>query len=1128
MKLINGQLLYSPSDLITFLESPFASWMDRYHLEVPGAVEPDELTASEKLVANAGTTHEANFLKQQYRDGRTITEIPTASGTAKAEKLTAKALQSDIDIIFQARLHGERFAGWADFIVRSHDNRDEWEIWDTKLARKMKGTFLLQLCAYAEILEEMTGRRPKVVRAVLGDGTIHAHRTEDFFDYYLETKERFLAFMEAWTPDISQRPVPEPSAEHRRWSSHAEAWLLENDHLSLVARISKGQRVRLEAAGIHTLTDLATACSIRRPGKIPEKAFLAMQEQAALQKSTREKRAKDPDAPADFRVMAPEADRQDLGLGGLPPAHPADLFFDLEGYPLVENGLEYLWGVTYRDNGRQRFRDWWAHDPKEERIAFERFVDWAHARWITYPDLHIYHYANYEIAVLKRLMSRYGSREEKVDDLLRNSVFVDLYKVVREGLRIGEPSYSIKYIERLYRPRRTNEVATAGESVVQYGNWMESGQGREPASSPILKEIRDYNKDDCDSTLELAEWLRLLQSKAGIRYTKNTQNEPVTSEESPKAIGDVALRLDQIDGLDYAAINTTDPIESKLAKTLRDFVGFFPRDNKPIWWRWFDRLQSTDEQLFEDIACIGGSTLLAPEGQAEKGSLIFDYAFDSTQDTKLRSGNKVAPTANRFARLSVESIDTTKGFFQVKLSKKSFHEKLNGRMPEVTSWIPDEFVPPGVLETSLNTQINAYLDTGYLHKPIRQFLLRQPPPSLDTTMASSLQRSLLTTLRMDGELLCIQGPPGTGKSTTAAAVVLSLIEAGHSVGLCSGAHKAIQNLLAKVSAKSKGTIGMIYKGSSNEEDEPDIPGLVVAKSNDGLFDYRLSGIIAGTPWLFARDEAVGKLDFLFVDEAGQMSTAHLIAMGRCARNIILLGDQMQLEQVSNAIHPNSAGHSSLEYYLDGARVIPRQKGIFLPVSYRMQPDLCRIVSEIAYEGELHAKGTGGRHLKWPQPQTALPRDRGLCFVPVPHEGNIQASEEEANTIASLTNSLLTATLHGIGNPRRLAIEDVLFVAPYNMQVNLLRQTLPEGARVASVDKFQGQEAAVVILSMCGSFGEYGSRGIEFILNRNRLNVALSRAQVLAIMVGDPRIASTATQSIKRMAEISTFAKIKRW
>lgn len=1131
MKKHDNGILYSPSDLITFLESPFASWMDRWYLEDPQAITPDKLTESEQSVTAAGDRHEEEQLYKFRNEGWSIAEISMSKDVDLAEALTDEALASDHDMIFQARLRGGAFAGWADFMVRDSEDPTRWEIWDAKLARKMKSYFIIQLCAYADMLEQMTGQRPLTLRVLLGTGKTESFRTEDYYDYYLELKERFLTFMEFWQADLTQRPVPDPSAEHRRWSSHAEEWLNTVDHLSLVARISKGQREHLENAGIRTLAALAEAKDTDRPKRIAVPIFERLREQAALQKSTRERRAVDPDAIADYNVLQAAPDRPDLGLGALPPADPADLFFDLEGYPLIDGGLEYLWGVTYLDSGKRHFKDWWAHDSQEEKAAFEGFIDWAYARWRANPGLHIYHYANYEIAVLKRLMSRYGSREEEVDDLLRNGVFVDLYKVVKEGLRVGEPSYSIKYIERLYRPQRTNEVATAGESIVQYANWLNSGQGTCPATSAILREIRDYNQDDCDSTQELADWLRGLQRDERIYFHDPKTEEDDASSYSPAdSIQEaIARKKDQQTSLDQFKKQAPDEGSRRLATLLSDFVGFYRRDAKPIWWRLFDRLASTDEELKEDIACIGDAVLASPQGEPFKQSLLFEYTFDPGQDTKVRIGDKLFPTFNHKASVEVYSIDTYKGTVTLKISRSQLQKSFEGEMPPRTSFIPKEFVSPGVLETSLNEQIDKFSETGEIHPALRQLLLREAPPSLAPFQQQDAQaRALQTALRMKGELLCIQGPPGTGKSTTAATIIADLIGQGHSVGISGSSHKAILSLIRKIAEKMGTDFSAVYKGNSTDNpDAEEIAGLLIVKDNGNAFSQFDGTILAGTAWLFAREEAEGLLDYLFVDEAGQVGTANLIAMAPCARNLILLGDQMQLEQVSQAVHPGMAGDSCLNYFLGGERVIPESQGIFLPISYRMQTDLCKIVSEIAYEGKLKSKGTDHRKLVWPEGNGALHQDRGILFHPIEHTGNVQASEEEVQEIVALTKQLLKANLQEKETLRPLGIDDILFVAPYNMQVNLLRSHFPEGAKVASVDKFQGQEAPVVILSMCSSFGEYGSRGIEFILNRNRLNVALSRAQTLAIVVGDPRISTTPSQSIPRIAELSTYANLKR-
>ena len=290
-----------------------------------------------------------------------------------------------------------------------------------------------------------------------------------------------------------------------------------------------------------------------------------------------------------------------------------------------------------------------------------------------------------------------------------------------------------------------------------------------------------------------------------------------------------------------------------------------------------------------------------------------------------------------------------------------------------------------------------------------------------------------------------------------------------------------------------------------------------------------AGLIAGTAWLFAREDMKERLDYLFVDEAGQVSLANLAGMSRCAKNIVLMGDQMQLEQPIQGTHPGESGQSALNYYLQDHATIPDTLGIFLGVSYRMNPDICRFISDMAYEGRLQAAPENqAQRLALPADGAKLVRqDCGIVFSPTEHDGNTQGSDEEVARIAEIVTELLGRSLTDRdGKTRRLTLLDILFVAPYNMQVRKLQERFPD-ARVGAVDKFQGQEAPVVIISMCSSAGEFGSRGLEFLLDKNRVNVAISRAQTVAIVVGDPRIATTAASTVEQMEKLNLFCKLVR-
>lgn len=437
--------------------------MDRYYLENPDAVTPDEDSEEDRLIAETGQKHERAVLAVLKSAPAEVVEISTKS-SATARQETISAIESKSPVIYQAALYSGQFAGFADFLML--DQQERYQVWDTKLARSPKPYYAIQLCCYAEMLTQMTGV-PVSERfgIILGTHERIEFRLEDFIHYYRHIKQSFLAMQDEFTGRLSDRPEPLPRADHRQWTSHAEQFFKERDHLVQVAGITVGQIKKLNKAGISTMAQLAQAESRTVP-KLSQDTVGTLVAQARLQCATRADRTKNADVPPQYEMLPYlGSNGEPTGLAALPPADPADVFFDMEGYPLAPGGLEYLFGVCNWNSQKQayEFRDWWAHDRDGEKQAFEGFIDWVYAQWKSHPGLHIYHYADYEVSAVRRLSTSHDTRQDQVDDLLRNEVFVDLYRIVRQGLRIGEDSYSIKAVERLYRPKRNTEVATAGE-----------------------------------------------------------------------------------------------------------------------------------------------------------------------------------------------------------------------------------------------------------------------------------------------------------------------------------------------------------------------------------------------------------------------------------------------------------------------------------------------------------------------------------------------------------------------------------------------------------------------------------------------------------------------------------------
>jgi superfamily I DNA and/or RNA helicase len=277
-------------------------------------------------------------------------------------------------------------------------------------------------------------------------------------------------------------------------------------------------------------------------------------------------------------------------------------------------------------------------------------------------------------------------------------------------------------------------------------------------------------------------------------------------------------------------------------------------------------------------------------------------------------------------------------------------------------------------------------------------------------------------------------------------------------------------------------------------------------------------IIGGTAWAFARPELRASRDVLFVDEAGQVSLGNLVAMATAAKSIVLVGDQVQLSQPIQGAHPGESGRSALDHLLAGHAVVPPESGIFLSKTWRMHPDLCAFVSGAFYEGKLVSEaGCAVQRLVLFENAHPALKHAGLSLFPVVHTRCRQKSEEEAWIAREILSSLLgQRVVDRNGKERPMTLRDVLVVAPYNMQVNQLRTILPDGARVGTVDKFQGQEAEVVIVSMTTSGAEDMPRDVSFLLSRNRLNVAISRARCLAVILASPGLLNLVANNVEEM------------
>ena len=1129
MQFKNNSIFFSPSDLITFMDSTFASHMERSRLEdnsYSKLMDPQDPIL--KNLQNKGFEHEDAFLASLISEGKNVSIIENIEATDKLNQ-TRMAMQNGADVITQAYLERDNFGGVADFLIKVSGKSllgdYHYEVWDTKLSKKMKPYFAIQLCCYAEMLEKEQGLKPNKVAVVLGDKNINYLNTQNYFSYYKTLKSNFLSFHSDWK--VNLQPDPAETSTHGRWSQYAESLLINRRHLSLIANITKSQIKRLESVGIKTIDDLIKS-TVKTIPKLNRNIFDRLKAQAKLQISSEGKNK------PHFKILAHDNLRS-IGLSLLAPHSDFDIFFDIEGFPHIEGGLEYLWGATYFNKlGERKFIDFWAHDSIQEKQAFADFVDWVFDRWRKDPSMHIYHYGSYEVTALRRLMGRYGIKEYKVDTLLRNQVFIDLYNVVRNGVLIGEPSYSIKNVERIYREKRETEVASGGESIVVYEEWRSSPDGLTWQTSEVLNAIREYNIDDCNSTQELAEWLRKEQSSHKIKHLKHISNDAEIEDEEETEL--TKLR----ENLLNKASEEKDNNKKNVIQNLAWILEFHKRENKPTWWKLFDRLGLTEIDLLDDMDCLVGlkrtkTKAFLPTPRAR--NYVYEYTFDQNQPFKGQSKS--------YYVLGEDKLKVTAFKSNLEEGVIALQSKISP--PNRITLVPDQFVRPDPIPNAIQDVIETIIKSDFSSSAIVDFLCRKPPNFINGPKNSILEDGLAgdefineivkVANELDNSYLCIQGPPGAGKTFTARHIIADLISKGKRIGISSNSHKAITNLMGGVADHlfENKIDGQLIKVGGDEEDlifSKDIVNFRKdAKSCEN--DLNNSSIcIGGTAWLFCNNlltekEGVRKFDYLFIDEAGQVSIANLIGMSRVAQNIILMGDQMQLGQPIQGSHPDESGQSILEYLLEDNSTISPEMGIFLPETYRMHPDICGLISNQVYDSRLNAAEITNMHIV-NVPKEILPIRHGIHFVPVIHQGNTQSSEEEVAVIKNLAENLIHAPYwpkNKDGKTRFIGWSDILIVAPYNYQVNLLKAALSPDAKVGSVDKFQGQEAPIVFLSMCASDANESPRGIEFLFSKNRLNVAISRAQSLVIIVGSPDLAKTSANNLNQMELINFFSEI---
>ncbi|HEX5827783.1 MAG TPA: TM0106 family RecB-like putative nuclease [Candidatus Limnocylindrales bacterium] len=1209
MQLIDGRPVYAATDLVGFLACAHRLALERAAMvglvRKPIRNDPSiELVAKRGLEHERryldDLRAEGRRIVEIEKDGSAVAPLGTGEVTTprdagadlrEAAAQTLGAMRGGADVIYQATFFDGRWRGHADFLLRRDHEPGEpdsafgayhYEVADTKLARHVKAGAILQICSYVEQLAAIQGRQPEYLYVVLGgrQRPTDRQRVDDYMAYYRRVKAEFSAAVGLPGDDttgIAYPPAgsyPEP-VEHCdvcRWSPSCRAQRRGDDDLSLVAGATSRQRKALKARGVATRRDLATLAVPMRPALegVSVESLERVRDQARIQ-------VRGEDAGEVLWELIPVERTEEgvpvpgRGLLGLPEPSPNDLFLDLEGDPFaLDDGVDYLFGILEPGVAEDdpawldpaggptpKFHAIWSLDDAgqvtwaAEKAAFERTIDLIIERWEADPSLHVYHYAAYERTALGRLAQRHGTRELEVDRLLRGEVLVDLFRAVRQGIRASVESYSIKRIEPLYSLKREVELKDAGSSIVAFETWLELGPDAPVEDGPtILAGIAGYNRDDVVSNWRLRDWLEDRRRDLQVQE-REIFARPVADDGAPSAqLG--AKDQHVLDLMERLAgdvdpdplVRAGDP-DANGRWLLAQLLAWHRREDKAAWWRFFELLKLSEDELIEEREPIGGLRVIG-EPRTEKRSLVWTLGFP-IQDHKLDAGLAVSDPATGDDAGEIVRVDDVRGILELKRGPK-----LDG-VPMPRALVPDLVVPTkeqaeSLLRTGewvaahgLSAPAGAEAGGPDLGAARALLLRRRPAPAegregdLRLPGETGLQAAVRLATRLDGAVLPIQGPPGSGKTHTGAHMIAALVADGRKVGVVANSHKVIGNLLEKVADEAALLEVPVRIGQKPKNgQQPTFRGATVIGDNAGVeaaLRHDRVDVVGAVAWTWARNEMASPepvLDVLFVDEAGQMSLANVLACAPAARSIVLLGDPQQLDQPTQGSHPPGAERSALAHLLGDRATIPATDGLFLEETWRLHPRICDFTSDAFYAGRLRPRPGNERQLVATDRLTLFADGpaldgTGLRYVPVTHAGNATDSAEEAAAIVRLVGDLLAANPRWT-NPRgetvQVTIDDIVIVAPYNAHVAEIERAFAAAGIanpfVGTVDRFQGQERPVSIYAMGTSAPDDAPRGMEFLYSRNRLNVATSRARCVAAVVCSPALLRVACRTPRQM------------
>ncbi|MDA1196157.1 MAG: TM0106 family RecB-like putative nuclease [Planctomycetota bacterium] len=1152
MRILDDQLVLSPSDLANFLTCRHRAGLDLAvaHKQLTRPVSSNPYAA---ILKKHGEEHEQAYVESLRAQGLRVVEAGVsgaagatgAAGAAGALRVTLDAMKGGVDVVVQARLEGQGMAGWAD-VLRRVENPSALGAWsyeaqDTKLARETKGGTILQLSAYSDMLAGMQRAAPDRFHVVTPIGA-EAYRLADFAAYYRMVRSAMERELATGHERLIAGHYPEPvdACQVCAWEGRCETRRRRDDHLSYIASSGRSHRVELTAQGIGTLTAAAEmpVPVTFKPARGARETYDRLGHQARVQHQQRtEKRP--------IVEMLPI--EEGVGLRRLPEPSVGDIFLDLEGARFArEGGREYLFGIA----DAASYRAWWAVDDAQEKAAFEDLMDLISAACKVDPGMHVYHFNHYEPTAFKKLASRYVTRVEELNELLRAERFVDLYPIVRQAVRAGVESYSIKKLEQYYEFTRQVSLADVHQPLIAVEMALES-KAPDAIDQTIRDAVQGYNEDDCRSTLALRNWLERLRDDA-IATGADVPRPVAEKKEPQKKTIEMQQRAEALRARLLATVppEAADPAHADHATWLLAYlVDWHRREVNAEWWEFFRLRDLPEEDLYDERKAVAGlefkervSEVLRKNTGKPTGSVIDRYSYPP-QDIEVK-GKLNLQTGKTFGAIEAHNRD-----------ERTLDVRKGETMADVhpRAAFAADSVSVDVLQEAVMRLADSTLSIpGALDQCGPQLLLSKPPRLRSGRFAAAPSESaqdfaVRISTDLDRTVLPIQGPPGAGKTYIGAQMILAVVKAGKKVGVTATSHKVIRNLLDEVVSQAGKTGQTVKVGAKPSEPSEKAGPIVEFSDNDAPLAAISCGevdVLGGTAFLWAREEFADAVDVLFVDEAGQMSLANVLAVSHAAESIVLLGDPQQLDQPEKASHPDGVGISALEHVLGGRETMPADRGIFLPITWRMSPTITVFTSELFYERKLESRA--GLDVQVLRGAGAYDGSH-LWLVPVEHDGNQSSSMEEVDAIEALVKTLLAPGSqwideNGIAQP--LTGNDLRVVAPFNAQVNRIADRLaraggPDLSRaksregpplrqvqVGTVDKFQGQTCAVVIYSMTTSRPEDAPRGMEFLYSLNRLNVATSRARCAVFLVASPRLFEPECRTPRQMQLANALCRYK--